>query len=113
MVPPYFIFLKLTSQSNNKNIRYYNINTPLDNIYECATDQLCTVINLFENLYEFNEDNYWHCNLVVTFIYKEVLTTLISSIKRVKFIYIYYLIRRYKKAWFLNRDTIKLFGIIV
>ena len=55
--PPCFIPLSLTSQCNSENVLYYNANASLDDIYECATGRLHAVINLLENLYEFDKSN--------------------------------------------------------
>jgi len=52
---PCYIPLSLTSQSGNEHVLYYNANAPVDDIYECATARLEAVINLLENLYEFDK----------------------------------------------------------
>lgn len=52
---PCYIPLSLTSQSGCEHVLYYNADAPLDDIYECATARLKAVINLLENLYEFDK----------------------------------------------------------
>lgn len=52
---PCYIPLSLTSQSGSEHVLYYNANAPIDDLYECAIARLQAVINLLENLYEFDK----------------------------------------------------------
>ena len=51
---PCYIPLCLSSQSGHSHVLYYNVNAPTDEIFECATARMQAVINLMENLFEYN-----------------------------------------------------------
>lgn len=51
---PCYIPLCLSSQSGHSHVLYYNANAPIDEIFECATARLQAVIDLMENLLEYN-----------------------------------------------------------